>query len=591
MARKQGKEALNYFHEHLQEIADTSYEGDERKAFRHAAFQILAPDQTLSDEQVIEMTAIDQSGDLEIDGWFVDDQSETVFLFQAAGGNSKVNEGKVTKFWEAPNELLNAQRIQSSQNQSVRELSNELDARLAEEYSISMVFAAKAGFVPSAHAFANSRRNSERQFTSLSGDELSCRCSFLLLDRNAVADSLDDFRAGFRTSQTNVVLSINGDWTYEVDQSGPRSIRATVPASEIVKVFNENGYKLFLLNPRGPIANAKVNKNIKKTLDTVDGRNNFHLLNNGMCATCEGFKLNKKDGNVEITNFQIVNGCQTTVTLRERNEDELKKTYVDLKLVVADQAMAEKIAEASNSQTALRAKDYTSFERQQLLLQDDFTRLQLPWYYEIKQGYWRFVLTDKEKAKFKTGREKRHIEVQPLAQASLAFLGNPSVALDRVRYVFQGIRSAEDREWYEKAFPKNVRAQQLILPRQVLRYIQKQTPSTRFANFHILWLIAKMLRRHYGITREQYFTTDLSLRLLNSIDDWIPFRYRIANSACRTAFRQARTINRGELEARDFFRGVGDYGGQTAIGIIWEVCEEELEDSLQRNPDIEIQLP
>lgn len=593
MPRKSNKQALSYFDEHLQEIADTLYEGDERKAFRHAAFQILAPDVTLSDEQVIEMTAIDQSGDMEVDGWFVDEQSETVFLFQAMGGNSKAPESKVTKFWEAPNELLTRERVKNSTNQLVKDLSSELEARLAEDYSISMVFASKGGFSPSARSFASSKSFSERQLTSLSEDKMSCRCSFQLVDQSDVANALDEFRSGFSTNQTDVVLHVNGNWTYAVEQSGPQSIRATVPASELVKVFNENRYKLFLLNPRGPIANAKVNRNISKTLDTIEGRSQFHLLNNGICATCESFQLNKVAGSVSITNFQIVNGCQTTVTLSKRSEKELEQTHVDLKLVVADRAMAEKIAEASNSQTALRAKDYTSFEQQQLRLQSDFARLQPPWYYEIKQGYWRFVLGEKEKARFKTGKRKRHIEVQPMAQASLAFLGEPSVALDRVRYVFQGIRSAEDRKWYDKAFPVRVRAQQLILPWKCLQSVLKETASTRFANFHILWLIAETLRRHYKSTSNQYISTDLSVRLADSIDDWFPTRYRIADSACELAFNRAVFITSGEvqLEARDFFRGTGNYGGKTTSGLIWEACDHEIKAELSRNKDLNTQLP
>ena len=595
MARKQGKEALNYFDEHLQEIADTSYEGDERKAFRHAAFQILAPDQSLSDEQVIEMTAIDQSGDMEIDGWFVDEESETMFLFQAVGGNSKVTESKVAKFWESPNELLNKQRVKDSKNASVRELSSELDAKLAEEYSISMVFAAKSGFAPAASAFADSRSEGERQLKSLSGDTLSCRCSFQLVDRAHVANIFYDLRSGYNTTQTNVELQLNGDWTYEVNQSGPRSIRATVPVTELVKVFEKDKFKLFTLNPRGPLANARVNKNIRKTLETHEGRSRFHLLNNGMCATCNDFQLNRVNGSLKIKGFQIVNGCQTTYTLSKRPKKELEETYVDLKLVVADIAMAEEIAQASNSQTALRAKDYAAFEQQQLLLKDSFARLQPPWYYEIKQGYWSHALEPKEKARFKTGKGggKRHIVVKDLAQASLAFLGEPSVAMDRVRYVFQGIRSAEDRKWYEKAFPKEVRAQQLVLPWKCCDNLRVMKPSTRYAKFHIIWLIGGMLRKHYNITGNQYFSSDLSSRLSDTIDSWFPDRFRIADAACRTALRQARFIVRTEmeLETRDFFRGTREYGGEPAATLVWEACEEGIANALSSNVGFEAQLP
>lgn len=592
MQTKLDQRAQQEFQEHLTELAETWYDGDQRKAFRHAAFQIIVPDPTLSDEQVIELTAIDKSGDLEVDGYFVDDESETVFLFQATGGQSPTAEDKVAKFWQAPEELLNSRRIAESNNQSVRDLSNQLNEKLSEDFSISMVFAAKAGFARSAKSFAESRSRRERALTSLNGEELGCQCSFELFDFDDVARAFDDFRAGFRTEGTDVDLTINMAWTYEVDQSSPRSVRATVPASEIVRVFAKNGYKLFDLNPRGPIANAKVNKNISKTLDTQDGRSRFHLLNNGMCATCDDFSISD-GGKVSVKNLQIVNGCQTTVTLSKRTRPELDQTHVDLKLVVADRAFAQEIAEASNSQTALRAKDYTSFEKQQRSLEFQFAQLQPPWYYEIKQGYWRFVLSDRDKARFKTGRKKRHIEVQPLAQASLAFLGNPSVALDRVRYVFQGIRSQEDRVWYERAFPQNISAQQLILPWTALQHILRETPSTRFANFHILWLIARMLRQHYEIARDQYFSSDLSSRLVKSIDDWLPDRYRVANSACSLALRRARAITgEGEdLESRDFFRGTRDYGGVGASALIWEACEQELEIAHSRSGDLPGQLP
>ena len=107
MASRIDSHALDEFNEHLSELSETWYDGDQREAFRHAAFQILAPDPTLSDEQVIEVTAIDHSGDLEVDGWFVDEQAETVFLFQAAGGRTQVSESKVdslvkTRFEEVP---------------------------------------------------------------------------------------------------------------------------------------------------------------------------------------------------------------------------------------------------------------------------------------------------------------------------------------------------------------------------------------------------------------------------------------------------------------------------------------------------------
>ena len=591
MTTKAGQRALNEFRNHLDELSGTWYEGDISQAFRHAAFQTIAPDPNLSDEQVIELTAIDHSGDLEIDGWFVDEQSETVFLFQSMGGETPVREDKVAKFWEAPEEVLNPQRVAASSNQLVKELSEELDARIGEEYSIAMVFAARGGFARVAKRFADSRRSRERPLKRISGETTSCQCTLRLFDLAEVAQSFDDFK--FRTGQIDVKLTVDPNLIYKVNLSeGMQSIRATVSASEIVRVFETNRYKLFDLNPRGPLANAKVNKNISKTLDTSQGRAQFHLLNNGMCSTCDHFDIDE-NGVIAVKNFQIVNGCQTTVTLSKRSNTELLETLVDLKLVVANQDFAQNIAEASNSQTALRAKDFTSFERQQLNLQHEFSRLQPPWYYEIKQGYWRFVLSDTEKARFLTGRRKRHIEVQPLAQSSLAFIGYPSDALDRVRYVFSGIRSQEDRVWYDRAFPQNVNARQIILPWILLQNILRQkSPAIRFSNFHTLWLIARMLRDHYRAGEDQYFSSGLTDKLANSVEDWFPDRYRIASASCQTAYRRARNISGEELDVRDFFRGNRNYGGATITALIMEAMREEVEIANSRfGNELDEQLP
>ena len=347
------------------------------------------------------------------------------------------------------------------------------------------------------------------------------------------------------------------------------------------------GFRLFSLNPRGPIANAKVNKNIATTLDTAQGRRTFHLLNNGVCATCDSFTMDENPKRVRVKNFQIVNGCQTTVTLNSRSEAELSETLVDLKLAIASEDLAKEIAAASNAQTALRARDYASFEKGQRSLQFEFEQLQPPWYYEIKQGYWRFVLSDSEKARFKTGKRKRHIEVQPLAQASLAFLGFPSEALDRVRFVFEGIRTPEERQAYERAFPPNVKAEQLLLAWRLLDHLERNVEQRpRFSTFHVLWLVASLLRNKYGLTDQEYFSLETTRRLKDSLDDWMPGTTRLAINACSNAFRRAQKIMGSDLDLRDFFRASNEVGkGVVPTELLLEAHAEELEIATENNRD------
>ncbi len=586
-------EALTAFREHVGELAATWYDGDETKAFRHAAFQQTI-DPNMADAQVIEQTAVDKSGDLEIDGWFVDDTSETVILFQSAGGEGKAAEAKLTKFWEAPIAVLDPERVKASRNESIRDVANDLEEAIGNNFSVRLVFASRGGFAPAARRFAGPKASAERSAKLHSGANVTFPCMLELLDEQAIAEKFDDYRAGFVGDSPKVTLMLESGSSYEIDKDGQKSLRATVSASEIVRVFNTRGmgFRLFQTNPRGPLANARVNKRISATLDDPQGRATFHLLNNGLCAICDDFKISGIQ--LEAENFQIVNGCQTTVTLASRENNELEETLVDLKLAVADAALAEEIAIASNSQTALRARDYAAFEKQQRTLQYEFERIQPPWFYEVKQGYWKFVLSDKEKAKFKTGKSKRHIEVQPLAQASLAFQGYPSEALDRVRFVFEGIRNKEEREHYERAFPTDASASQLLLPWQMLNYLERNPDKRmKFSTFHIITLAARLLRLNYSVTDATFFSSDLTRKLVSSLNEWMPDIARVANSACSAASKTAQFImsksegSSEDFDPRAFFRASGELAkGINPTELLYEAFSNELEaeKSAQRDP-------
>ncbi len=589
-------EVIERFREHIGELSETYYERAVEQAFRHVAFQQTAPDPALSDQQIIELTAIDQPGDLEIDGYFYDDTAEEFFLFQSMGGSSSVAEGKLAKFWEAPQEVLNPERVAKTPNESVRELAKVFEEKLREGYGVRMVFASKGGFAPSAKQFASSKAQVERALSLSDGTRNTVSCSLQLEDEGSLARLFDAHQAGLRVETYEVTFTLENKMSYSSVKDGLKFLRATINANELVEEFRkpDRGFRLFLLNPRGPIANAKVNRNIASTLSTRRGRNIFHLLNNGIYATCEDFWTT--DRTLTAKNFQIVNGCQTTYTLNGRPDSELNETWIDLKLTVAgeEENLAQQIASASNSQSALKAKDYTSFENQQRRLQTDFGSLQPPWYYEIKQGYWKYVLNNEQKARFKTGRRKRHIEVQPLAQASLAFIGQPEYALDRVRYVFQGIRSEEDRELYNRVFPSSVRAQQLLLPWTLLDLVQKKTIREKYSTFHLVYLISRILRERYKLGPTDYFSREMSLNLVETSGEWFDDVFRVVNLACRNAVRRANNILGTDppMQLRDFFRASKELGsGVVPLELLRESADQELDIEASNDRDPRESLP
>ena len=123
--------------------------------------------------------------------------------------------------------------------------------------------------------------------------------------------------------------------------------------------------------------------------------------------------------------------------------------------------------------------------------------------------------------------------------------------------------------------------------------VLKKTASIGSSNFHILWLIAELLRRHYKSTNIKFFTPDLSLRLADSIDDWFHIIYKIADSACALAFNRAAFItgDKMQLEVRDFFRGTRNYGGAFANDLILEACDQVLKFTPIVMEDLKKQLP
>ena len=101
-----------------------------------------------------------------------------------------------------------------------------------------------------------------------------------------------------------------------------------------------------------------------------------------------------------------------------------------------------------------------------------------------------------------------------MAQASLAFTGSPDVALDRVRFVFEGIRNPEEREIYEKAFPLGVKASQFLLPWTLFDQLARESGvRMRFSTFHCLWLISLFLKEHFQVPEHAFFSSQLTERL------------------------------------------------------------------------------
>ncbi|MFH0734707.1 MAG: AIPR family protein [bacterium] len=130
-----------------------------------------------------------------------------------------------------------------------------------------------------------------------------------------------------------------------------------LPANELLKIISDDDGEIiktiFYDNVRDFQGFNKVNNEIKKTLENITEKDKFVLLNNGITIVAKS--LNKIGSAFKISDFQIVNGCQTSHVLHSTKELLDNKVFIPLKLIVTDDDdTINEIIKATNSQTEVK---------------------------------------------------------------------------------------------------------------------------------------------------------------------------------------------------------------------------------------------
>jgi len=241
---------------------------------------------------------------------------------------------------------------------------------------------------------------------------------------------------------------------------------------------------------------------------------------------------------IRVSDFQIVNGCQTVASIWSAWSDQvdIKRVRVLAKIVensrTGSQAdvVSSRIAERSNRQNVLRAEDWKSNDQRQERWRAGFDRLTEPWFYETKRGVWATqykLVADKAPYRIGQSQQYRKVTLKDLGQSCYAFLGHPDGAQDRSREIF------EREETYNLVFGEHLVPIQLLLPHLV--YLEtnskvKQEPEfslngeppmkTSHARFAIVATVSRMLRELAGI-EQGYLSDSLAESLVGTRELWL----------------------------------------------------------------------
>lgn len=178
-----------------------------------------------------------------------------------------------------------------------------------------------------------------------------------------------------------------------------------MPGPLIAELYDKYGERLLEQNVRTFLQfRGKVNKGIRNTIQNEPEM--FFAYNNGLTTTAEHVKTSE-GGNrmMSVTNFQIVNGGQTTAsiyTAAKKTKADLSGVHVQVKLTVIPPERAEtvvpRISEFANTQNKVSAADFFSNHPFHLRMEELSRRIWAPspsgglrethWFYERARGQY-----------------------------------------------------------------------------------------------------------------------------------------------------------------------------------------------------------
>lgn len=179
------------------------------------------------------------------------------------------------------------------------------------------------------------------------------------------------------------------------------SLLGYIPAKEFLGIISDNAGddilgSIFYDNVRDWQDYNEVNTAIRDTIAS-DKQPRFVLMNNGITIVTR--ELKQSGSNITLTDFQIVNGCQTSNVIFDQREHLTDVMMIPLRLIATkDEDVKESITFGTNSQTELKPEQLyarTEFAKNLERYFVSFTKDGTALYYERRDGQYDRLAVEK----------------------------------------------------------------------------------------------------------------------------------------------------------------------------------------------------
>lgn len=181
--------------------------------------------------------------------------------------------------------------------------------------------------------------------------------------------------------------------------------------------------------------NIDVNQNIQLSLSNVDNKNIFSILNNGITIIAPSIAFSPSEKTIELTNYQIINGCQTSNVLFDNKNLLTDDVRIIVKFIsTKDNDTINNIISSTNSQSHIDENAFLSLKDKAKLVQRYFIAM------EAKNNDENKIYFERRKNEFRNivSLSSKIFDLRSLVQAYNAmFINEPSNSSRYVKKIFE----------------------------------------------------------------------------------------------------------------------------------------------------------
>lgn len=329
------------------------------------------------DDTEAQDTVCDGPDDKGVDGLYIDDNLETIHVFQSKllqNPNKTLGDTQIKEFVGTLSQFRNPTNINEIANTTAnKELANLLTSRNVAKL-VSDGFAVQGVFVT----------NSERDANAIA--YLNGRNDLRLFDKGELESHYIPV-GPTEPVGTPVTFDVFGYDCAQHQIADVKVIFAPLKGNELIRLDGIASSELFAWNVRGSLGRTKVNKDIGRSIDNLSEHKNFLLYHNGLTILCQ--QLDRSGDKITISRYSVVNGCQSLTSLYDHRTNITDDLRVLTRLIELppEHELAEKITHHSNNQNPINARDLQSNSTIQRRLQNEFLdKYSGQVFYRIKRG-------------------------------------------------------------------------------------------------------------------------------------------------------------------------------------------------------------